>query len=685
MIARFFKKLLWAVIIFIALDASLVLALPKIISMDKVAVFLQDKVRELTGRDLAFSDVHISLWPNLGVELSQVTLSNPAWAQEKNMVTLGKAEVELELMPLLDHHIVVKKFILNEPVIYLETSADGQHNWDFSQEIPALAANDDENNTTPQHRKSVPEPEHSQFDLQFGRIQITKGNLIFTDQQKKTTSSIEDADIDATLPDLKSPLHVKGAATYRNKRLTLDVGLDRPLDFFNGRASSGQISLQADDFTVKADGSFATQGTLLKGDIDASTPALAEVLAWARNTPERKLPFEKISFTGEARLTNDEIILQKANLALDVVKASGDLDVEFAAKPVIFARLSVQNKLNLDRFTGGSNEAPAPPAPSGEAKPAVSSGNNEAWDTKPLDFSGLNTVNADLKLQTQGFSLRGTEVGPSALAVQLADGNLHFTSSEASLAGGKFASDLRVNAASATPSISFAFNTAGVQAQPILATFAHFKKLSGSATAHVSLTATGDSQKAIISSLAGNGDVDFKNGALEGIDLIKITKLVQQHSTDVGVDEGTTKFVDVTGTFSIEKGIISNTDMKMKGAVVLASGQGIVDLPKKYIQYKATPVLVTASNAPPAISVPLKITGPFDHIKIVPDFATTVKSILKNPSGAKALLKNIGDNIKQNAVLQKFLQSGSSLLNKLSPSPPPAPAAPSDSAPEPQQ
>ena len=674
MIKVILKKLLWIVAIFIVLDIGIVVALPKIIPMQKIGALLRDQVREQTGRDLTFGSADFVFWPNIGIELKQVTFSNPAWAQQKNMVSLGKADVALELLPLFQHHIVVKQFVLNQPEIYLETSADGHRNWDFSKEAVAAGAN---NAAPPQPRKSVSAPTAQGFDVQFGKIEINKGKLIFSDQQRKTTTAVEDIDIVVVLPDLKSPLQVSGSLTFRGKRITAGLGLDKPIDFFEGRTSSGQISVKADDFTAKADGAFAAQGTLLKGDMEVTVPALAKTLAWAQNTKEQKLPFEKLSFTSSARLTSADIILKEAVLTLDDIKAKGDLNVGFVGKPEIFARLSV-NKLNLDRFTGGATAAA--PAASAEKKPsAPTSGGDEGWDTTPLDFSGLKMVNADLKLQTEGFTLKGVEVGPSALTVQVQNGNLLFKSSEATLFGGKLSSEAGLNVAQATPTMSFTFGMAGVQAQPVLTTFAHFKKLSGTATAHVSLTAAGDNQKAIISSLEGNGNVDFRNGALEGIDLAKIARLVQNHSTDVGVDDGKTEFVDMTGTFTIVKGIISNTDLKMKGAVVQATGQGIVDLPKKYIQYRATPVLITstAPGSAPGLSVPINIRGPFSSIKVIPDFASTIKNIVKNPAAAKATIKNIRDNLKQNpaAAIQNLLGGG--LLGKpapvLQPQPQPQP------------
>jgi AsmA protein len=208
----------------------------------------------------------------------------------------------------------------------------------------------------------------------------------------------------------------------------------------------------------------------------------------------------------------------------------------------------------------------------------------------------------------------------------------------------------------------------------------HFKKLSGAATAHVSLAAAGDNQKTLISTLNGKGDFDFKNGMVEGIDFEKIAKLVQSHSTDVGVNDGETKFIDLTGTFTIAKGIASNNDLKMKGAVVQATGQGTVDLPKKYIQYRATPALVisrTGANPPPGLAIPVDIKGPFSNIHVVPDFASVVSDIVKNPSAAKTTLKNIRDNLKGltqgPAALKSLLQGGPFAAPSSAPATAPAP------------
>jgi len=674
------KKLLWIVLIVGALDIGIILALPHIVPMEKVAAEAKDQVRRATGRELNFSGVEFVFWPNIGIELKQATFSNPVWAKERNMISLGKIDVALALMPLFERHIVVKRFILSEPVIHLEIGEDGRKNWDFANAAPGTSAG-----TLQTASGSGAEG----FDFQFGRMKISKGKLIFVDHQKGGSYSVGDIDVEASLPDLKSALQLDGALTYKEKRVDLEAWLEKPADFFNGKTSPGRVILKTEDLTVKAEGIMASQGTLLKGTMEAAISSLAKALAWTGGGKEQKQPFEKVSFTGDAQVTKTDIILKGAVLKLDEVQAKGDMNVSFTGKPDIFARLSL-NKLNLDRFTGSA----AGEGGGGEKK----AGGQSGWDTTPIDFSGLREVNADLQLKTEGFSVRGVDVGPSVLTVQLQDANLHFKSSEAGLFDGRFASEMTINAAGARPAIAFAFSMAGVQAKPVLTTFADFKKLSGAADAKISVTASGNNQKALISTLAGSGSAVFRNGSLEGIDLVKIAKMVQNRLTDMGVGEGKTDFVEMGGTFTINAGIASNNDLKMKGPLLQATGQGIIDLPQKYVQYRAIPVLTASSAVEGAsgLAVPVDIKGPFSDIKIRPDFAAVVTDVLKDPSAAKQTLKNIKEQgkalgldiktIKKDPMkgLQNLLGGG--LIQQPTPVPEPVPEAapaPAPVAPEP--
>lgn len=694
MLKSILKKILWIIVVFVAIDAAAIVVIPKLVSVDKIKPVIQEKVREATGRDLDFAEAQFVFWPNVGVELKRVSFGNASWAQNRQMVTLGKANVALEVMPLLEHHIVVKRFTLDAPVIRLETAEDGRHNWDF-QAAAAPAA--------PERKQSLEAPAGGKiqgFDIQFGGIEIDHGKLSISDRQKKSETTLDDVNVRLTLPTLASAARLSGDVTYLSKKIMLAMDLEKPLDLAAGKSSNGKLSVKSDAFTAEAAGTFASHAPFLTGRLEAEVFSLPKTVAWVQKGPAPKLPFEKMSFSSNARLTDAEASLKDADLKLDDVNATGDATLGFGGKPQIYARLSV-NKLNLDRFTGGAEAAN-----NGDgAAPAPATAGTD-WDATPIDFSPLRAVNADVKVQTQGFTLKGVEVGASTLTALLQNGALRFSSTQAALFDGTFSSDLSVNAAQSTPAISFSFNMNGVQALPVLTTFAHFKKLSGAASAHVSVSALGNSQKALISSLSGKGDADFKNGALQGIDFLQIARLLQARTANMSVGDGKTEFVDLSGTFTIANGVATNDDLKMKGTLVSATGKGTLDLPRKYVQYRVIPELVNGATVKDAqgvetaqkgVTVPVNIAGPFSDIRVKPDYASAVQNILNDPSAAKATARNVRDNIRdirQNlkkdpaAAIQDILGGGGlgGLLGKKQPpaeeAPPINPSQPQSAAPD---
>lgn len=627
------KKFMIFVLVLLLLVGGAVIALPKLVSMEKIEAEAKSQFHAATGRDIAFDKPRLFFWPNIGVKLKNVTISNPKWAKDKNMLELAEMEVSLALRSLLDKQIEVKRFTLKAPVISLEKASDGRTSWELSGTAKKVADNQDAG------KSASASSSMKGYGLKLGEFMLADGKVTYRDGATGKTEMLEDVDMSVNLPDLNSALDMDGAFKYHGKRINVVVGLEKPMALVDGSSSKGSLDIRADDVTAKISGLIATSGTFLKGDIDANISSLSKLVAFINGTEAEKLPFEKISFKSSAEVTADKMKLSGASLSLDDLNAGGDVTVNYSsAKPDIYARLAI-DKIDLDRFVGGEDAGAA-----AGNKTATAQGQTK-WDDTPIDFSGLKAVNADLILQTKGFSLKGADVGPSNLVVKLDGGNLSFKSSEASLFDGKFSSDLSVNAATSTPSMSFKFDMTGVQAKPVLTTFADFKKLSGAADANVAVTSSGKSQRAIIEGLNGQGAVVFKDGSLEGIDLVNIAKMIQSKLTNMNIGEGKTDFVELGGTFTITRGVATNKDLKMRGPLVQASGSGDVDLPAKMVAYRIVPVLTASSAVDNAggISVPVDVKGPFNNIKIKPDYAAVIQNALKNPEEIKKTLKNVED------------------------------------------
>lgn len=627
------KQLAIFLLIVALLTGGALLAVRHYMPMERIKQEAVALVKEKTGRDFSFGEARVILFPNIGVRLKDVRLSNPE-GMKGDMATLGMLDVRLALKPLLQKRVEVARFVLQDPVVRLEKAANGKVNWEFGK------AAEKEKKAPSGDAAAAAAVLPPGIGFKFGELQIAGGKVTYADRAAGKSHEISALDITIGFPDLNGPLQADGTMNYRAKRVSVVLNLGAPLRMaVEGKTSSGSLRVKAPDVDATLKGVFALKGENFSGDIETKISSLAGLVAWLGEGAAGKPPFETVSFFSKASASATSLALKGAALKLDDIETRGDVTLGLSGKPDIVARLSL-NKIDLDRFM--------PALPAGTPTSAKPSAGGEEWDAAPMDMSGLKAVNVDVTLQTQGFSLKGAEVGPSLLAVALKDGRLKASSSEASLFGGKFLSALTADATSAVPVFGFRFKMDGVQAQPVLKTFAKFDKLSGAAEAMVDVTSTGSSQKEIIGNLAGSGAVVFKDGSLTGIDLVNIAKLIQQRLDTMGVGAGKTDFVELGGTFTVKGGVAHNADLRMKGPLVQASGAGDIDLPQKKVKYRVIPVLTASSAVEGAsgLSVPVDIHGPFSAIKVNPDFKSVIQQAVSNPENVKQTIKGVKEQGK---------------------------------------
>src|SRR3546814_15211776 len=74
----------------------------------------------------------------------------------------------------------------------------------------------------------------------------------------------------------------------------------------------------------------------------------------------------------------------------------------------------------------------------------------------------------------------------------------------------------------------------------------------------------GASQRELVGNLAGNGAVVFRDGAIKGINIAALVRNISTAALDQSFDEAaTTDFAELSGTFTIDKGIVTNDDLSL--------------------------------------------------------------------------------------------------------------------------
>ncbi|MGP9813597.1 AsmA family protein [Rhodopseudomonas sp. NSM] len=317
---------------------------------------------------------------------------------------------------------------------------------------------------------------------------------------------------------------------------------------------------------------------------------------------------------------------------------NGWASADLAGKP--------QLKLDLDfqRLDLGNPRAPAQPA-------------GAPWSDARIDLSGLNYVDAELRLSAAELNLGAAHFAPVSIDAKLVGGVVTAQFSQVGVYGGEAEGRLGIDASQRTPSFSLSGDLDGVRALPLLGGLAEFDRIDGKMQAKLALRAGGDSQRAILSSIAGTAFVNVRDGEIRGVNVARMIRKLTT-STLSGWQESGTEATDLTqlgASFRIAQGKAATADLALAGPLVRMTGAGTIDLGAKTLALRVEPKLVLTTQGqsapgepqagpaaePVGLGIPVMIEGPWASPRIFPDAA----GILDNPDAAYARLRQIGTGL----------------------------------------
>ncbi len=634
------KRLLKWFFIFVLLLIVALVAAPFFIPLDSVKKIASEKVKEMTGRDLVIAgDVKASMWPNIGVTLQQVTLSNPEGYSDKNMAEIGDITIAVALMPLLHKEVQVKEFIINKPIIHLEINKQGVANWEFQPQKTEKTESADAPVASSTKDANAPLPS-------LGKIVINDGNFTYSDLQTCKKYNVSDASLDIDMPSPSSPLDVAAKLVFNKEQIKLSLHAEQPFKLTEGGDSKIKTDIKIGSLiSVVFDGK-ASMGSA-SGSIDLNSSSLVALSGLTGKKMDWKGDTQ-LAFSGQGALTcsTSECSLNKAKISLDDAVLSGDMKINFAgAVPSIEAKLA-GDKFNFNHYLP-KNEKQASLSLISEAQAATA-----GWDTKPINLSGLKTANVNLALDVKEMLYQTTSLTNVSLLVKLANGALALNIPHVELYGGTAKISATANASNA---VSANLDINNVQIEPMLKDFAQFDRLSGTANITTSITGHGASQRDIVSSLNGKGNIKVNDGEIRGVNIAQIVSSAKAMVTGVDTSSEKTNFSELGGTYTIAQGIVKNDDLAMKAPLLRLKGAGTVDLPNRYVNYRLLPSVVATLQGQggkdkTGLEIPVVVEGNFEKLKFTPDLASVAEDALKNPEKIKDTVKTIKESIKKDNV-----------------------------------
>lgn len=646
-------------------------------------------VKQQTGRDLTVKgETSFAFYPSVGVALSDVTLSNPPEMGGGAMLHMDSLTLNLKLLPLISRSVEVERFLLVRPVFDLQVDAKGRRNWDFAKKQAAAPAP-----VQGQQRAAKDAPAFMQAqagglgggliqDVRLGTIRIKDGVVLYSNALDGARHRVDAVNMTLQQDDLEKPLSASGDLVWRREKVSFQGQIGSLTALLRGGSSA--VSMALNSALAKSDfkGRLALAKTVsAEGDLTGETKSIRALADWTGSAmgPGKGLGPAKVA--GHLKFQGQVLSFSKTNFTLDGMKGQGNGTVTLKGKkPYIRAAIAV-DRLDLNIYTGPGKAVGLPPRslkpPPARAKPQarpkmvpkpkegqsltdfiddLNKGQKKpevrAWSQRAIDFAGLRAVNADINFNTGAILYQQIKTGAGAVSASLKSGVLTANLNRLALYKGSGTGRITLNGARSVPALAVALDLKGVSTLPILRDAMKFKWISGRANLAVNLSGSGRTERQLVATLNGNGKLQFRDGAIEGINIPAMVRGLKQGrfagwKTN---QREKTDFSSLSGTFTMRNGVATNSDLNLVGPLIRLTGKGQVNVPAESIDYQLTPRLVASLQGQgggkqqlEGIVIPVRVHGAWANPKVKPD----LKRIMENPELTRDTIEKAGKMIKE--------------------------------------
>lgn len=583
---NWFKWLLAVVAGFIAVAAFYLLV---VFDLNDFKAEITTKVEQQTGRELQIAgDIGWTIYPSLGLSLTDVKLSNPKGFAPEQMLEVSDLTAAVALMPLFNKDLQIQQLHLDGVTANLVTRKDG------SSSMDGLTA---DKSTAPKETGPATSQQLQLQDLSISNLQL---NLLSegSPDQRLSLKSLKLSDFKANeWAPLDFELVVLSGQTQLGVKGSAQLQL-----------SENNQLVQLKDFVVETD---------FTG-----------------------VPVKQLSLETELKLALDKKQLewQWKKLQLDEIKGSGQLSVNYAKQAVIKLDLQLDEVDTASYIGENSAEQAGTTAQQSSAEPDLSALRQFDLDlklaVKTLKAAGLHTENLQLALtnkaglvQIQNASAdlyQGKLVAKATLDARKTPVSYSFNKQLFGLALRPMLTDAAdIDLLSGTAKLTIEGKGHSLLPEQI-------KK---------NLLATGSFE-------VTDGSLYGVNIA----QMIRNAKATLKNETQAGDDsEQKTDFSSLTGSFNLTDAVLTNPDLKMAAPLLRLAGKGSANLLSEELDYQLSTALVNTSKGQggkekddlAGVEIPLKISGTMQNPKYSLDTKALLEGQLKDKvETQKEKLKN---------------------------------------------
>lgn len=430
------KKALYAIGIILVAFVGAVLVVPGLIDWNDYKAEIAARVRAATGREATLKgDIRLSLLPAPALSVADVSLASLPGAKDPQTVRLKRLDVRVAFAPLLSGQIKVETIRLVEPVLVLETLADGRRTWDLA---PAPSPGAKPGGPPPAAPASS---RASGLAVNLDNIYVENGTVVVRDARARTEERLEAVSARVTAASLDGPFEAAGSLKARGMTINFIAGLGRLAD---DRAVPLNAALSVPGAKLQTSGTLSGLGQAprYRGKVKIEGESLSALLAATGADGVAAPPLARpFAIEGTVVATQALTEAKDIDLRLGEVRGGGALAVRTQGGLGVALQLAV-NRLDLDAWLA---DAPPPVAPTGKktSEKAKAPDGSKSGAPVPLPapakeakpFSIPKDMTASLAFSADAITLRGGLVGQARLKAELAEGEITLSQFSAQLPG----------------------------------------------------------------------------------------------------------------------------------------------------------------------------------------------------------------------------------------------------------
>ncbi|MBC3881085.1 AsmA family protein [Undibacterium sp. LX40W] len=694
---RILKYLMIGFGVIIALLGLIVVYLSFAFDPNQFKTQIIQTVEQKQQRHLSINgNIGLRFFPKLGVELENVALSE--FQSTKEFASLSKVRVSLAFLPLLRKQIVIDKVALHDLKLQYERDTDGKSNIDDLIDSKRSEAKDTQQANSENVKNAVQfevegieiknaqirikdekakvQGQISSFNLNTGklsnhsntpfkldtRLQLEQPKL---DAQLQMSSEIQLslADANYALKDFKldlqaqlekevaklnisSPLLGKDAGAWFTDGIDIQASVnesknssDVKLKANTGKliGKSPQLRFEQVQVNLQQQKGKATSTVNLVSAISLDTAQSLFELRGLKidaliKDPSLAQSEIRIPLEGNIRLSLEQKKLD-AHLRsqFDESRIDTSVSVSDFTHPMIQFKLAV-DQLNLDRYLKNDTSKAA-----SDSEP----------EQKPIDLSVLNKLNVQGQIELRRLQAKNLHFTEIVLPLKIQAGELQVTDMRAQLYQGSIQGKINV---SSNNKIKVSQSLNNININPLLKDFMQKDILEGRGNLSLNIDTYGKFSSDFKKNINGVVAAKLTDGAVKGINLAKslrdfkakiLNKSDQQQAANSAEK---TDFSALSASIVFNDGIGKSDDLDMKSPFLRVGGIGTVNLRENKLDYTARVMVVNTATGQDGtdlsqlkdISIPVRLSGPFEQLSYQILFAQIGSDALKTAFKAKA-------------------------------------------------